>query len=32
MGVSMFAERPTRAHWLGVACVIGSVIVLGAVT
>jgi drug/metabolite transporter (DMT)-like permease len=32
MGVSLFRERPTRAQWLGVACVLVGVIVLGAVT
>jgi drug/metabolite transporter (DMT)-like permease len=32
MGVSLFAERPTRAQWLGVAFVIAGVIVLGALT
>jgi drug/metabolite transporter (DMT)-like permease len=32
MGVSLFAERPTRAQWLGVALVIAGVIVLGALT
>jgi drug/metabolite transporter (DMT)-like permease len=31
MGVSLFRERPTRAQWLGVACVLVGVIVLGAV-
>jgi drug/metabolite transporter (DMT)-like permease len=32
MGVSLFKERPNGAQWLGVACVIVGVIVLGAVT
>jgi uncharacterized membrane protein len=32
MGVSLFAERPTRAQWLGVGLVIAGVIVLGAVS
>jgi drug/metabolite transporter (DMT)-like permease len=32
MGVSLFAERPTRPQWLGVALVILGVIVLGAFT
>jgi drug/metabolite transporter (DMT)-like permease len=32
MGVWLFRERPTRAQWLGVACVLVGVIVLGAVT
>jgi drug/metabolite transporter (DMT)-like permease len=32
MGVSMFAERPTKTQWLGVGFVIAGVIVLGAVT
>jgi drug/metabolite transporter (DMT)-like permease len=30
MGVTLFKERPTRVQWLGVACVIIGVIVLGA--
>jgi drug/metabolite transporter (DMT)-like permease len=32
MGVSLFKERPTGAQWVGVACVIAGVIVLGAFT
>jgi drug/metabolite transporter (DMT)-like permease len=32
MGMSMFAERPTPAQWLGVGCVIAGVVVLSAVT
>jgi drug/metabolite transporter (DMT)-like permease len=32
MGVSLFEERPTGAQWVGVACVIAGVIVLGAFT
>ena len=32
MGVSVLRERPTPAQWLGVACVVAGVIVLGAVT
>jgi drug/metabolite transporter (DMT)-like permease len=31
MGISLFGERPTRAQWLGVGCVIIGVVVLGAV-
>jgi drug/metabolite transporter (DMT)-like permease len=30
MGVSLFHERPSLAQWMGVACVIVGVIVLGA--
>jgi drug/metabolite transporter (DMT)-like permease len=29
--VTLFKERPTRPQWLGVACVIVGVVVLGAV-
>jgi uncharacterized membrane protein len=32
MGVSLFAERPSRAQWAGVALVIAGVIVLGALS
>jgi drug/metabolite transporter (DMT)-like permease len=32
MGITLFGERPTRAQWLGVGCVIAGVMVLGAVT
>ena len=32
MGITLFGERPTRAQWLGVGCVIAGVVVLGAVT
>jgi drug/metabolite transporter (DMT)-like permease len=32
MGVTLFGERPTRAQWLGVGCVIAGVVVLGAAT
>lgn len=32
MGVSLFKERPTRAQWVGVSCVIAGVAVLGAVS
>lgn len=32
MGVSVLRERPTRAQWLGVACVVLGVVVLGVVT
>jgi drug/metabolite transporter (DMT)-like permease len=32
MGITLFGERPTRAQWLGVGCVIIGVVVLGAVT
>ena len=32
MGVSLFAERPTRPQWLGVGLVVAGVIVLGAVS
>jgi drug/metabolite transporter (DMT)-like permease len=32
MGVSLLRERPTGAQWLGVACVVGGVVVLGIVT
>jgi drug/metabolite transporter (DMT)-like permease len=32
MGVTLFKERPTGPQWIGVACVIIGVIVLGAVT
>jgi drug/metabolite transporter (DMT)-like permease len=32
MGVSLFGERPSRPQWMGVACVIAGVVVLGAVT
>jgi drug/metabolite transporter (DMT)-like permease len=32
MGITLFGERPTRAQWLGVGCVITGVVVLGAVT
>jgi uncharacterized membrane protein len=32
MGVSLFAERPTRAQWLGIGLVIAGVVVLGAVS
>jgi drug/metabolite transporter (DMT)-like permease len=28
----LFKERPTGAQWVGVACVIAGVIVLGAFT
>jgi len=31
MGVSLFAERPTGAQWLGIAVVISGVILLGVV-
>lgn len=30
MGVSLFGERPSRPQWIGVACVIAGVVVLGA--
>ncbi len=30
MGVSLFHERPSRPQWIGVACVIAGVVVLGA--
>ena len=32
MGVSLFHERPSRPQWVGVACVIAGVVVLGAAT
>lgn len=32
MGIMLFGERPTRAQWLGVGCVIAGVVVLAAVT
>lgn len=32
MGVSLFHERPSRPQWMGVACVLAGVVVLGAVT
>jgi uncharacterized membrane protein len=32
MGVSLFKERPSGLQWVGVACVIAGVIVLGAAT
>ena len=32
MGVSLFHERPSGPQWVGVACVIAGVIVLGAAT
>ncbi len=32
MGVSLFHERPSPPQWVGVACVIAGVIVLGAAT
>lgn len=32
MGVSVLRERPTGAQWLGVACVVVGVVVLGVVT
>jgi drug/metabolite transporter (DMT)-like permease len=32
MGVTLFKERPTGAQWVGVACVIAGVILLGAVS
>jgi drug/metabolite transporter (DMT)-like permease len=32
MGVSLFAERPTREQWLGVGFVVAGVVVLGAVS
>jgi drug/metabolite transporter (DMT)-like permease len=32
MGTTLFGERPTRAQWLGIGCVITGVVVLGIVT
>ena len=32
MGVSVLRERPTRAQWLGVTCVLVGVVVMGVVT
>jgi drug/metabolite transporter (DMT)-like permease len=30
MGVSLFGERPSVVQWMGVACVLAGVVVLGA--
>jgi len=32
MGITLFGERPNRAQWLGVGCVIIGVVLLGAAT